>query len=291
MTSLSTEPSTLDGTVNFRDLGGLALKHGGVTAPGVFYRSEALNTLTAEGEAALAASPIGVIVDFRMDAEREAAPDVLPTSRAFKVVDLSVMQGALAGAAQAVFAQPSDGTPAGDAGAPGALPPVAAPDPAATAKMMHDILAELPTLGEMYVSMLSGSGAAFAQVAGLVAASTPAHPSAVLIHCTAGKDRTGVSAALILDAVGVEREVVVADYAVSAANLAGAWADGMLAMVQKLGAPLTPELTDLVTGTPPAAIEQALAWVDSNHGGSAAYLQAGGLTDEQLAALRARLGA
>lgn len=279
MTSLPIAGSAPEGTVNFRDLGGLALKQGGTTSPGVFYRSEALNTLTAQGEAALAASPIGVVVDFRMDSERGAAPDVLPTTRPFKIVELSVMQGALAGAAQAAFAQPA-------AGAAGAS---ATADPAATAKIMSDILAEIPTLGDMYVSMLGGGGAAFAEVAALVAASTPDAPTAVLIHCTAGKDRTGVSAALILDAVGVERDVVVADYASSAANLAGPWADGMLAMMKKMGAPLTPALTNLVTGTPPEAIEQALAWVDSNFGDSATYLQAGGLTDAQLAALRARL--
>ncbi len=286
MTSLPITTTTLDGTHNFRDLGGLPLSDGGTTRPGVFFRSEALNTLTAEGEAQLAASPIGVVVDFRMDAEREAAPDVLPTSRPFQVVNLSVMQGALAGAAQAAFAAPP-----GAAAGSGAAPDAAVTDPAATKKMMEQVLAQIPSLGDLYVSMLGGGAAAFAEVAGLVAASTDDAPTAVLIHCTAGKDRTGVSAALILEAVGVERAAVVADYASSAANLAGPWADGMLAMMKKMGAPESPALVELVTGTPAAAMEQALAWVDKNHGSCAAYLQSGGLTDAQLAALRARLTA
>jgi len=113
----------------------------------------------------------------------------------------------------------------------------------------------------------------------------------VLVHCTAGKDRTGVSAALILDAVGVARDAIVADYASSAQNLAGPWAEGMLGMITRMGAPTTPALVQLVTGTPPEAIEQALAWVDEHFGGSVAYLQSGGLTDAQLAALRGRLAA
>ena len=54
MTSLPITTTTLDGTHNFRDLGGLPLSDGGTTRPGVFFRSEALNTLTAEGEAQLA---------------------------------------------------------------------------------------------------------------------------------------------------------------------------------------------------------------------------------------------
>jgi protein-tyrosine phosphatase len=110
------------------------------------------------------------------------------------------------------------------------------------------------------------------------------------VHCTAGKDRTGVSVALVLDAVGAERAAVVADYAASAANLAGPWADGMRAMITAMGVPLTPEIDTLVTATPPAAIEQALAWVDAQ-GGAAEYLQSGGLTDAELDALRARLTA
>ncbi|MEZ5110060.1 MAG: tyrosine-protein phosphatase [Microbacteriaceae bacterium] len=278
MTSHPAITATLDGAVNFRDLGGMPLTDGGQTRPGVFYRSEALNTLTTKGEAELAASPIGVIVDFRMDSERAGAPDVLPKTRPFEVVNLSVMQGGLAGAAQAAFAA-ADGSGA------------TAPDPAAMQQLMAKVLANIPTLGEMYVQMLSGGAAAFAEVAGLVAASTDETPSAVLIHCTAGKDRTGVSAALILDAVGVARDAIVADYASSAQNLAGPWAEGMLGMITRMGAPTTPALVQLVTGTPPEAIEQALAWVDEHFGGSVAYLQSGGLTDAQLAALRGRLAA
>ena len=108
------------------------------------------------------------------------------------------------------------------------------------------------------------------------------------MHCTAGKDRTGVAVALLLDAVGVERDAVVTDYAISERNLAGPWADRMLAGIEQMGAPLTPEIRELVTGTPPAAIEQALTWLDER-GGAAAYLQSGGLTDAELGALRTRL--
>ena len=72
-------------------------------------------------------------------------------------------------------------------------------------------------------------------------------------------------------------------------RLAGAWADGMLQMVASYGMPLTPALRALVTGTPPEAMEQALAWVDAQHGGSAGYLETGGLEPAELDGLRARL--
>ena len=90
------------------------------------------------------------------------------------------------------------------------------------------------------------------------------------------------------DRLPADREAIVADYAVSERNLAGPWADRMLAGIEQMGAPLTPEIRELVTGTPPAAIEQALTWLDER-GGAAAYLQSGGLTDAELGALRTRL--
>jgi len=111
----------------------------------------------------------------------------------------------------------------------------------------------------------------------------------VLVHCTAGKDRTGIATALMLDAAGVERSAVVADYTASEANLSGPWADGMLHMVASMGVPITPQIRTLVTGTPPEAIEQALRYLDESHGGSASYLSSAGVDDAELEHLRLRL--
>ncbi|WP_051297764.1 tyrosine-protein phosphatase [Brevibacterium album] len=80
-------------------------------------------------------------------------------------------------------------------------------------------------LAEIYRMMIETRGTQLALAAGHVVLS----PGPVVFHCTAGKDRTGVLAALLLDAVGVRREAVVADYAATAANLAGAWAQQALA--------------------------------------------------------------
>ncbi|MET0734582.1 MAG: tyrosine-protein phosphatase [Microbacterium sp.] len=263
---------TLAGLQNFRDTGGTPLATGGETRPGVLYRSEALATLTAEGLDQLAATDIGVIADFRTELERSMAPDLLPESRPFRVVELPLLEGAMTGlATQAMQAM------------------TARDDPDAAAAAIQSAMAQLPALGDLYVSMLEHGAVSFAELARLVAAATVDPPTAVLVHCTAGKDRTGVSVALLLDAVGAERAAVVADYASSAANLAGPWADRMRAMITGIGMPLTPELDALITGTPASAMERALAWIDAEHGGTAAYLQSGGLTDDELAALRARL--
>ncbi|MBW9092275.1 tyrosine-protein phosphatase [Microbacterium jejuense] len=260
---------TIDGLQNFRDTGGTPLTGGGATRSGVLYRSEALTTLTPRGLEQLAATDIGVIADFRTDIERAMSPDTLPTTRDLRVVELPLLEGAMTGFAQAALQ---------------------AADPDAAQQAVAAALAQLPGLGDLYVSMLEHGAPSFAEAARLVAASRDDSPTAVLVHCTAGKDRTGVSVALILDAVGAERSAVVADYAASAANLEGPWADRMRGTVTALGVPLTPELDALVTATPPAAIEQALAWVDAQ-GGSVAYLRSGGLTEDELDALRTRLTA
>jgi protein-tyrosine phosphatase len=250
----------LDGTYNSRDIGGMPLRAGGMTRSGVLYRSDALAGATEAGLATLAHSPIGAIIDFRTDVERAQAPDRLPAVRDIRVVQLSILEAALA------------------------MPAELKLDEAAT----KALLSRIPTLADLYRGMLQHSPSAFAEVARLIVSPPDAARPAVLVHCTAGKDRTGVSAALLLDAVGVERAAIVADYASSQTNLAGEWAEGMLARMTAMGVPALPAIVEVVTETPPSAIEAALAWLDER-GGSAEYLLSGGLTQGELDGLHERL--
>lgn len=110
-----------------------------------------------------------------------------------------------------------------------------------------------------------------------------------LVHCTAGKDRTGVLVALALDAVGVEREAVVADYAASERNLAGEWASTMLARVGAGWELPEDSIREIVTTSPAVTMEGLLGHVDQSYGSTTGYLRAQGMTDVELAALRDRL--
>lgn len=255
----------IEGVSNVRDVGGMPLQGGGRIASGVLYRSAGLDRVTPTGEAELAASTIGTVVDMRTSAERTNAPDVLPTTRELRLVALPLLEGAMTGAAR------SGGN--------------------ATAALMKQAVDALPALPELYVSMLESGADTFAEIARLIGTPHDPQAPAVLIHCTAGKDRTGVATALMLSAVGAEREAIIADYASSAANLAGPWADRTLAAVASMGIEITPKITDLLTGTPPIAITTALDWVDEHYGDAAAYLRSGGLTDAELESLRAALRA
>jgi hypothetical protein len=103
------------------------------------------------------------------------------------------------------------------------------------------------------------------------------------VHCAAGKDRTGVLLALVLDAVGLEREAVIADYALSAQHVE--------AMFRRWTAAAGREMPDDLTPHLPRAevIATVLARLDDEHGGAVGWLRANGLDDASLERLRARL--
>ncbi|MFZ4894756.1 tyrosine-protein phosphatase [Plantibacter sp. Mn2098] len=149
-------------------------------------------------------------------------------------------------------------------------------------------IASLPTLDELYRTILRDAGPALADIANVVADPHVAG-AAIVIHCTAGKDRTGVATAVLLDAVGVDRAAIVADYARSADNLAGAWADQMLAGIRASGVEPTPDIVTLVTASPAETMARTLLHLDEHYGGAAAYLRAHGVTEDQLGLLAERL--
>ncbi|MEF3405314.1 tyrosine-protein phosphatase [Agromyces sp. CCNWLW203] len=112
---------------------------------------------------------------------------------------------------------------------------------------------------------------------------------AVVVHCTAGKDRTGIVVALALLAVGVDRESVAADYASTEENLAGEWLEGMIERIASYGVADTPALRTLMGGSPREAIEGVIDLVERDHGSVREYLLASGLELSALASLETLL--
>ena len=109
---------------------------------------------------------------------------------------------------------------------------------------------------------------------------------AVLVHCAAGKDRTGVVVALALDAAGVDRELIVADYMATGERIE--------AIMERLVSSETyrAELEghDPQRHAPaPGTMERVLELVDTHFGGAATWLAEHGLTELELARLRRRL--
>ncbi|MCK0114096.1 tyrosine-protein phosphatase [Ornithinimicrobium sp. F0845] len=111
----------------------------------------------------------------------------------------------------------------------------------------------------------------------------------VLVHCTAGKDRTGLVVALVLTAVGVDEETVVADYAATQANLAGEWTETMLRKVRRFRVPVTDNLFEVMAHSPASVLRDTLAWLEDEHGGVRSYLDTAGVDDAVVDRLRRAL--
>jgi protein-tyrosine phosphatase len=109
---------------------------------------------------------------------------------------------------------------------------------------------------------------------------------AVLLHCAAGKDRTGVLVALALDAAGVDRDRIVGDYLATGQRI-----DAILArLVSSSTYRAELEGHDPQQHAPAlGTMERVLELVDQRFGGSAAWLSAHGLSDLDLQRLRRRL--
>jgi protein-tyrosine phosphatase len=145
-------------------------------------------------------------------------------------------------------------------------------------------LEKLPDdLGTMYVQSLRQSPAQFRDVFDTIAAQPD---GTVLFHCTAGKDRTGMVAALLLSLAGVPRSDIVHDYAISAHYLGPMFdKDPKIAeMVRQ-----NPKIAAMM-GTPAESIEAFLDALEREHGGARAYLRKIGVSDTNVAQLMARLG-
>ncbi|QNA91608.1 MULTISPECIES: tyrosine-protein phosphatase [unclassified Microbacterium] len=142
-------------------------------------------------------------------------------------------------------------------------------------------------LAPIYDHMVDRRGAQLADAVRVIAAADD--DEAVLVHCTAGKDRTGLVIAFALSAAGVDRDEVVADYAQTADNLRGEWAERMLAGFRASGGELTPEIVELVTASPAEVLDVLLARIEKEHGSVRSYLGANGLSAPDLDRLAAVL--
>jgi len=109
---------------------------------------------------------------------------------------------------------------------------------------------------------------------------------AVLVHCAAGKDRTGVVVALALDAAGVQRDAIVSDYLATGERIERIWARLVSSSTYRAEV----ESHDPRTLAPAAGVmERVLELVDDRFGGTVAWLSANGLDQEGLLQLRRRL--
>ena len=138
-------------------------------------------------------------------------------------------------------------------------------------------------------SSLPGAQRAVRQVVSLLAADRP-----VITHCFAGKDRTGFTVAVVLEAAGVDKDAIMADYLHSNAAVPEL-RERIIDMVNdRAGSALTPEavtfaearLTDEVLGVREEYLAAARQTIDETYGSLDAYLRAAGVSAADIDAVR-----
>jgi protein-tyrosine phosphatase len=169
----------LQGTPNFRDFGGYRAAGGHRVRRGHLFRSGHLSYLTSGDVERVAGLELDLVCDFRQLEEQRTSPSILPEQRPPRIVSLPIIPGSN----ERFFERIGAGL--GDRGA-----------------MFQFML-------EINVDFALSQSAAYTQMFEEILAVPDAR---FLIHCAAGKDRTGFAAAVFLLALGVPEALVVEDY-------------------------------------------------------------------------------
>jgi protein-tyrosine phosphatase len=220
---------------------------------GVMVRSDNVASLTPEGRQAMIDYGVTTVIDLRSESEVKGSPG--PPFSEFQSTSPRSPDGSDSG--QPVYRH---------------LPLI----DDATAPILN----QAPTMPERYVLMLErrqgGMGAIFDAIA---SADGP-----VLFHCFAGKDRTGLVAAMMLSIAGVEPDAIGADYAETDLQLADSYEEWLAKASPGRLESMRDELR-----CPPEWILSTLAHVDRKWGGVEGYLEAAGLPSSTIACLQSKL--
>jgi protein-tyrosine phosphatase len=250
----------LEGAPNFRDIGGYATAKGQHVRWGKVYRSNDLSKLTTADVDRVAALDLVSVIDLRTEEERQHAPSIW-------------------------LHAPADIYPS----AKTTLAPV-----------MHTILTDAATpegaragIIKFYTQMPDEYHDEYAAMFHRIAAGK----LPILVHCTAGKDRTGVAMAVLLTTLGVPRQTVVEDYALTEKLVpAPAAAAQHPVPVGGAAAPLSPlarlsaESREVLWRSDPAYISAALDSIDREYGSVDVYVKRElGVSKAEVWALRAKL--
>jgi protein-tyrosine phosphatase len=212
----------MENLFNMRDLGGYPGGLGRVKW-GLLYRAGDLCDASAGDRARLEACGIKTIVDFRSDFERQRAPDCLVRSVEY-IFDLAIEAGNMMG--------------------------ITGLERHITPEMLME---------EMYRHI---AGEAVEQYREFFRILSLPSSAPVLFHCTAGKDRTGFGAALILSALGTDRRIIMEDYLLSGEYLRERYRD----FIER-----EPHLEPMMS-VRRSYLETAFAVIDRKFGGMEQYL-------------------
>ena len=245
-----------EGIANFRDLGGYPAADGRQVRWGVLYRSGTLAHSSDTDLEGLERLRLTTLIDFRSAVEKAAEPDRLPDPPGLRVVDIPTLD---------------DGN-----------------------KVVGEIMARIETgdfegldpdrmmleANRQFASTFTPQYRSFARTV-LAARGEP-----VLWHCSAGKDRAGFAAAVLLRILGVPQDIVMQDYMASRRHALEARETQLLLLRLFKGREAAANVAVLM-GVEEAWLEAAFAEIDATWGSFDNYVRAGlGLSDAEVAQLR-----
>lgn len=185
--SPSTRFLDIDGVVNFRDLGGYVTQDNRTVRWGQIYRAGQLDRPSSSGTDSLKALNIATVVDLRFSEETERYPthwQAFPNVRVLEWQQFYSPEKASGDSANSIKLSWQEALETGD-----------------TQEVRHAMRDNYPT------KLYSHKGVYRAMLNSLIDGDVP-----LVFHCAAGKDRTGVGAAIILGLLGVSRDDIIEDY-------------------------------------------------------------------------------
>jgi protein tyrosine/serine phosphatase len=250
VTDAPTELLRLASADNFRDVAGTGAgyptRDGGHVRRGVFYRSNELQLTDADADA-LARLGITAVHDLRSTREVEAHPDVDVPGAVWQHVEVA-----------GIPMEMVDGLA----------------DTAAAERVMR----------EVYDAFVRSPAARASYARLLTSLATGERPQ--LFHCTAGKDRTGWAAVLLLEIAGVDRDTILADYLLTNA-VSSSTREKYLALIAEHLGPDKVAVYEPTMVVEPGYLRAAYDAVAADHGSIDGYLRDGlGLDDDVLERLR-----
>jgi protein-tyrosine phosphatase len=246
----------LDGALNFRDLGGYSASEGRSVRWGLVYRSDALHQLSDADLETIRAIALRAVYDLRKTHERDRQPTVIPADHGHRAVHLVV----------------------------GDDPAELVNQPDAIEQLLSGELGELDDayMANLYREMIDEGAAAFGR---LLTHLTDDDGLPAVFHCAAGKDRTGIAAALLLTVLGVDRETVLDDYELSNVYRANKRIEVLRPLFEERGVDIETVRAFLSARRP--VLEATLAHVDEAYGSVEGYLTtAAGMSPATLERLR-----
>ena len=248
-----------EGCFNVRDIGGYRTDSGGRTRWRSLVRADNLRRLTPAGCAALADYGVRTVIVLRAPFELRIDPSPFAVGAAGR-------------------------------GLPGAPAYLHVPvlDRECRDAAVADAVDAAPTVEAMYELLLERCRE---QIGAVISAIASAREGGVLVYCHAGKDRTGLVAALVLAVAGVRRSAIARDYALSDRCLRPLYeaqlgnepdAEKRAALKRSLYSPLN--------AARPRTMLSTLAHLEERHGGVGRYLRGAGVEQRELERLRTRMG-